>query len=456
MRHGTSYTNAWAGILESETPSGHTAIATGSTPRENGILSFGWANGDNVPVDLFDPAKIDNHDLERIIAASRVPTIAGLVHRANPKARVVALSGHKYYAADAIGGPDADVIMYYQSTRDGKYAPTAVPGHLPPRSLLTDPRVIAPSARLKTGGENHLVMDLAMRSFETMHQQVTLINLPEFDWPLGHVWGADRDRSAVVKMMQEFDVDLGRMEEVYRKAGVLDQTLFVITADHGFAPIDHTVSQQVLEKAVAAAGTSIISDTYHTAAYIWVKNESRSVRAAANIAKLQNPYIQSVYFKESVAGRYDFVRASGPELFHAPGVEAANQYLLHTFSGPNAPDLAVFFTEDTASLPGGEATWKGDHGGADWESQHLPLVFSGPGVRSGHVSTDPARLEDIAPTVLTLMGIQPRGMGGIPLADALARAPAGAVAGERAQAGSQLPVITALQREAQAEVAAGQ
>jgi hypothetical protein len=34
-----------------------------------------------------------------------VPTIAGLVHRQNPAAKVVALSGYKYYAADALEWP---------------------------------------------------------------------------------------------------------------------------------------------------------------------------------------------------------------------------------------------------------------------------------------------------------------------------------------------------------------
>ena len=137
-------------------------------------------------------------------------------------------------------------------------------------------------------------------------------------------------------------------------------------------------------------------------------------------------------------------------------MEAANQYLLRSFNGPDAPDIAVFFTEDTASLPGGEAHWKGDHGGADWQSQHLPLVISGAGVRSGHVSIHPARLEDIAPTVLTLMGVRPSGMDGIPLSDSMVAPSRNAVAAERAQGSSLQPIITALQREAQQEVAAGQ
>ena len=35
-------------------------------------------------------------------------------------------------AADAIGGPDADVTMYFQSTTNGHFSPTYIPGHAPP------------------------------------------------------------------------------------------------------------------------------------------------------------------------------------------------------------------------------------------------------------------------------------------------------------------------------------
>jgi Type I phosphodiesterase / nucleotide pyrophosphatase len=105
MRNGTEYTNAWAGILESETPSGHATIGSGSQPRNDGILSFDWANSDNIPVSVFNENAIRSGHMENMMKTAPSPSIASLVHRENPKAKVVALSGYKYYAADAIGGP---------------------------------------------------------------------------------------------------------------------------------------------------------------------------------------------------------------------------------------------------------------------------------------------------------------------------------------------------------------
>jgi Type I phosphodiesterase / nucleotide pyrophosphatase len=129
IRNGVDYTNAWAGILESETPSGHAAIGTGSEPRNDGILSFDWANSDNTQINLFDPSKIRDGDMERLIAQAPAPTIADMVHERYPHSRVVALGGHKYYEVDAMGGPHADAILYYTGMPDGKFSPVFVPGH---------------------------------------------------------------------------------------------------------------------------------------------------------------------------------------------------------------------------------------------------------------------------------------------------------------------------------------
>jgi Type I phosphodiesterase / nucleotide pyrophosphatase len=454
IKNGTRYDRAWAGILESETPSGHAALATGSDPNRNGILSFGWASGDNVSVNLFNQNAILSGQMEAAMRQAGAPSIAQLVHEKYPHAEVVALGGHKYYAQDAMGGPDADGIAYYTGTPDGRFVPISVPGHVLPKAILSTPGMTARSHGLALGVEDHLAMKLAATTFTYMHQQVTLLNLPEFDWPLGHVDGGVRDPKGVHELMHTFDRDLGMLEDTYRKAGVLDKTAFIVTADHGMTPIYHTVSQGDIDRAVAAAGTSIVSSTYHTSAYLWVRDNSRAPQAAENIAALQSPYIQSVYFKEAIVGGFDYVRASGLDLFRAAGTEAANQYLLHSFDGPNGPDVVVFFMEDTASLPGGEALWKGDHGGADWEAQHIPLLFSGAGVRRAFVSSFPARLIDIAPTLLTLLGAPTTGMQGTPLFDGLRGSSSAARRDLKALGTTLAPIVDALQRESWLEVSA--
>jgi hypothetical protein len=456
IQNGTRYTNAFAGILESETPSGHAAIATGSQPTHDGILSFSWANGDNISVNLFSEAAVRSGLMEHVMQQAGAPSIAGLVHKQNPNAKVVALSGYKYYAADAIGGPDADVIMYFTNKPNGKFGPTAVPGHTPPAGILTIPALTIASRSYPLGMGDHLAMQLASDTYQRIRQQVTLINLPEFDWPLGHVDGASRDQKDLRTLMQDFDRDLAMLEQTYQQAGTLRHTVFVLTADHGFAPIDHKVSHTIVNDAVAAAGTRIIRDTYHTAGYAWLQDSSKAAAAASNIARKQNLYVQSVYFRSTGPKGPVYIRASGADRFLASGVEQANQYLLGTFNGPDGPDLVVFMKEHATLVAGGESTWKGDHGGAAWQSQHLALLLSGPGVRKGYTSIYPATLTDIAPTVLSLLQAPTTGMQGIPLADALVASTSSQQAQQQAQGKILWPVVNALSAESQKELAAGQ
>jgi Type I phosphodiesterase / nucleotide pyrophosphatase len=455
MRNGTQYTNAFAGILESETPSGHVSIGTGSEPARTGVPSFWWATSENIRVSIFSPTKIRAGDMEKIIRRSGVPTLAGLVHEKFRNAKVVALSGSKYYAADAIGGPDADVTMYFQSTAKGQFVPTYIPGHVPPAGLLNAPGLVTKSAQMPLGVQDHLAMTLATTTFQRMRQQVTLINLPEFDWPLGHVDGGVIDPQGVKTLMQAFDRDLGMLQDAYRKAGVLDRTLFVLMSDHGMMPLRHKVPESDITAAVSKAGTSLISQAYTSAAYLWLKNESRAPLAAQNIARLNNPYIQAVYARTRTAKGFTYARITSSKLLYSGGTEAANQYLLNSFNGSNAPDVVVLFTEGVGCEPGGQAKWKADHGGTSWQAQHIPLILSGPGIRSGHVSSYPARLIDVAPTVLQAMGASHKRMQGIPLADALQAPPSWTAQWQQAASKRLMPVVTALQQQSHAELAAG-
>jgi arylsulfatase A-like enzyme len=255
--------------------------------------------------------------------------------------------------------------------------------------------------------------------------------------------------------MQAFDRDLAMLQDAYRKAGVLDRTLFVLLSDHGMMPLRHKVSQADIRAAVSKAGTSIVSEAYTSGTYLWLKDESRAGVVAQNIVKLNNPSIQSVYARTRTAKGYTYTRVSSAKLLRAAGTEAANQYLLNSFNGPNAPDVVVVFAEGVGCEPGGQAGWKADHGGASWQAQHLPLILSGPGIRAGQTSSYPARLIDVAPTVLQAMGISHKGMQGIPLADALTSPPSWTRQWQQATSKQLMPVVAALQQESRLELAAG-
>jgi hypothetical protein len=446
---GTEYDRAFAGILESETPSGHATLATGSTPARDGLLGFNWIRSDANAVRLFDPNVVRQGAIEKVMQEAGAPTIASLFKARYPRAKVLAVSGHKYYAADPLGGPNADYILYYSPDAQNHYVPMAIPGHVPPASILNGPGLTTATTILQPGQEDTLAVKLALRSFALVRQQITLINLPEFDWPLGHVYGADPARSQV--LMRDFDRDLGRIEDAYRKAGVLDQTLFVVTADHGMAPLASQIPDSVLDNAVTKAGTTSPESTYSTAGYIWLQDPSKAQSVADNVVATKDSRVQSVYYKVTGVKGDSYVRAGG--LSVTSQVDAADQYLLTSFLGGNAPDVVVFCTEHVAFVAQGAASWKGNHGGGAWESQHVPLLIAGAGAMPGIVSHAPARLEDVAPTVLAMLGVPPTGMQGSILADAMQAPTSSEVRTQQALNTTLSPVVDALATQSAQELA---
>lgn len=412
---GVQYTQAIDGILESETPSGHATLSTGSTPRRDGILGFNWAEHQR-DYSLFSPVIVRAGAMEAIMRNAQDPTIAGLFKSQHPRARVVAISGHKYYAADPLGGPQADAIMYYQGNGHGQYVPVAIPGHVPPQRVLSAPGLIGSLTHPTFAQDDTLPTSLALSAFSVLHQRITLINYPAFDWPLGHVYGGIESRQRVIVLMKAFDRDLGKIEQAYRRAGVLSQTLFVITADHGMAPIKDFIPFNVVRSAAAKARTKVTAAAQYTAAYVWLRNRGKAGLVARNILAAHVRGIQSVYYLDTHHGRYQYVLAGGD--FAEPEVDAADQHLLGTLMDGHEPAVVVFCREG-ASFASPSYHWRADHGGAGWQSQHIPLILAGPGIRRGLVIGEPAKLDDVAPTVLTALGVEPTGMEGRVLADAL-------------------------------------
>jgi predicted AlkP superfamily pyrophosphatase or phosphodiesterase len=445
--HGTRFKDAISGILESETPAAHTTISTGSTPRRNGIIGFSWAQ-DNERYTLFNPDIVRAGAMEHIMQNARVPTIVGLYKARYPKARAVAIAGAKYYAADPLGGPQADAIMYFRTDSTQHYAPTSIPGHVPPYGVLEAPDVSVPASDHQLGIGNILATRLALSSFAILHQRLTLINYGDFDWPLGHVDGGNLDKPAVTSMMQTLDQDLGQIEDAYQKAGILKQTLFVVTADHGMSPIRRFVPESLFTNAIARAGAVSLDETYSTGAYIWLKNDAKAAAVAANILRARDPGIASVYYWAGASKQPRYVRAPG--LAVSAPVDAANRYLLSTMLNGHQPTVVAFCTKNaTTTKP--TTHWKADHGGSNWNAQHIPLIMSGPGIQTGAVVSGPAQLIDIAPTILADMGVRPENMDGHVLTDALTLPAAADQPARQSEIQYLTPIVQALVAENKAE-----
>src|SRR5579875_1947701 len=355
IARGTSFSNAFDGILEAETPAGHATISSGSPPSKSGILGFNWVTSDNQRYSIFSQTKMAA--LEYTMWKNKVPTIGGRFKAAFPKARVVSVSGHKYYAAAPLGGPSADAILYYRGGLHGRYAPTGVPGHMPPPQVLNAPGLIYPTIHLKPGVEDNLTTNLALSAVNVMHPQILLINYPAFDWPLGHVFGGDLDRPRLLIDMRGFDGDLARIEDVYRREHIFSKTLFVITADHGMMPIKRWIPSTVIQQAITAAGTSATDTASSSGDYIWLADHSKAPTVAQNIVNSHTAGIQSVWYLNPTSKKPEYELAGANVA--SPAVNNASHYLLNTLLDGNQPSIVIFGTEgSTFTSP--KTHWKAD------------------------------------------------------------------------------------------------
>jgi len=315
--------------------------------------------------------------------------------------------------------------------------------------VFNTPGVVSPTIHLADGGEDHLATNLALATFAQMQPRIMMINYPEVDWPLGHVDGGNLDPSVVQTDMREFDADLARIEAAYQKAGILNRTLFVITADHGMMPIDRFIPSTVVSNAVSQAGTTAPDIASNTADYVWLADPTKAQTVADNVLRVNDSGIQSAYYLTTQNGTPKYVSANPSSVSVAE--ENANQYLLDALLNGHQPAVVVFGKEG-ATFSDPTSKWKADHGGNSWESQHIPLILAGPGIRQGVVTSAPVELQDVAPTVLTAMGVAPTGMDGQPLADALSHASPAVQKASAAKAQWLAPITAAIQAQSNTDL----
>lgn len=432
MNRGRWYNSAWVGDLMSITPPGHAVIGTGSFPKnDGGIVNWDWGihSTGKISPTTQALANYQNGWVFKIMKESGTPTLSGVIRKKYPNDPVIAGSGAHFHAAGPLGGPEASWIYSYQRI-GSNWAPYTVGTNPVPNSLLNDPSLRAPLPSsngstvpviqdpLPLGQENDLVVEFAIKALQKNRPRAVLLNLPESD-TVGHwsqKWYAEEGR-----VYRAFDKSLGKLINAYKSLGIYNKTLFVITADHGMIQSKHRVVDRVgvenqIKGEVGQHGI-ILTNGGGTAGPtmmpIWLKDPSHNERVAKSLFAKKWDNISAVYYMN---------RSNGQNRYQLAGIENAPKalvdaydYLTSTAAGPTGPDIVVLMRENSRNS--GMPVMPGRHGGADWGSQHITLLFSGPGVKTG-ASTAPARLVDIAPTIERFMGLTPEARDGIVLADA--------------------------------------
>jgi arylsulfatase A-like enzyme len=467
LRHSRVYDRAWVGNLMSITPPDHAVIGTGSLPKDDGgIVNWDWGihSTGKISPTMQAAQSYQNGYAFKIIQQSGTPTLAGVIHKKYPTGLVIAGSGAHFHAAGPMGGPDANWIFSYVRIK-GKWAPYSLsPGHQVPTRLLNDPSLRSPLVAsngstvplvydpVPLGKQDSLVMDTGIKALQLYRPRGMLLNLPEPD-TIGH-WSTQWAHDEGI-LYRTFDQDLGRMISAYKKAGIYNQTLFVITADHGMTHYHHRVIDRVAVvnqiKSMLGPHSIILTNGGGkggpTMTSIWLKNPANNAHAAKALFAKKYDNVSAIFYMTHTGNHYAYKMAGCESC--SPELVKTYQYLLSTEAGPTGEDIAILLREDAANS--GLPPMVGRHGGADWASQHITLIMSGPGVKNG-VSHHPARLTDLAPTIERFMGISPDARDGLVLADAFQHPTASDVAAQNRSDVSQSAYVTALSARAKSDL----
>lgn len=466
MRDGVNSPNALLGHLGSVTVVTHNVITTGALPKNMGWTDEGyrdtgaligpagamWVTSDFTSTQMFALQK-----------SAGYPKLADYLHAKRPGSKVVAISP-KTYAGYGLGGPGADSIVTFSGRNydcDGNGKNWRGPDGVNVPAYLSQPacgRFYVNSAktlkydtntppawmypldgnRYTTGkdpdheGSDVWAADAAIKVMDNESDWSGIfVTLPGVD-KAAHMWGSIDDPGAqgpngepmthMPAATKIADEQVGKIVGHLRDTGQLDDTLVVLTADHGSVPArsfygvdkadqgyynwyygafqngSYLDPQPALQPLL---DTGNIEATYSDSMVrAWLKGTSPDkVREAVRV--MDNlPGVSAVWVRQgSRFQRMTFhpQQMKGPEL---AWFVLTSQLLLDSTAAPSGADVIATLVDDTTY------SVAGDHGGIQRRAQQIPIIFAGGGLRALNQPA-PIRSVDIMPTVLQAMQITP-------------------------------------------------
>ncbi|MDT7565816.1 MAG: hypothetical protein QOG76_4440 [Pseudonocardiales bacterium] len=187
-------------------------------------------------------------------------------------------------------------------------------------------------------------------------------------------------------------------------------TTIILSSKHGQSPmnpaaltrIDDTPILDGLNAAWAAAhpgaGKLVVHSTDDDGMLLWLADHSQ---AAADFAR-------TFLLAQSGSGNDISDKArpfSSAGLSEIEAGQAAATYFHATPGDARVPDI-VGIAQNGTVYTGGKSKIA-EHGGADAQARNVPILISGPGVEHGRSNPAPVETTQIAPTVLTALGLDP-------------------------------------------------
>ena len=207
----------------------------------------------------------------------------------------------------------------------------------------------------------------------------------------GYVDANATPQSGLAQNLAYVDGALGQMVGELNRVGHFADTLIIISAKHGQSPIDPAVrttrDDSLYFPPTPGYGFHIADDVV----LLWLQPNLQQADRAAALAYLDSvaaaANLQTIYTGEQLAGTY-----SNP---------------LHD---PRTPDFIGLPYHGTIYTTGSKLA---EHGGFSDDDRHVAMLVSGAGVLKHDLVTSTVLTTQIAPTILTALGLDPNALKGV-------------------------------------------
>jgi hypothetical protein len=367
---GTTYLRART-IYPSQTRVAFVSLPTGAYPGSHGIVG-----GNEVKDQTWQSLAMGDDDPIAVQALVARPTFFEAATAAGLTSLYAAMKGY-----ELVGARGATWTINGKKTLDPaayktRYEPTA-----------------EGSADLAAGYKQALSRQLLSQTLGIVREKrpnLVVVNLGSADYA-GHSFGPEGARYR--EALEFLDGLVGELLKALDEMGIRDRTAVIVSADHGFSDVD---PGRLVAPAADAGGHRLallasrgiehyLSNTGGASMGVYVRDKARIAETVA--ALRAEPWCEAVYCEDAKAGCDLSLRA------------------LHAYFPGRSPDLMVDLDDD-AALNYPQA---GQHGSLRHEDMAIPLILSGAGVGAGRVEGE-ARLVDVAPTVLRLLGLPADGL----------------------------------------------
>lgn len=466
ISEGASFPQAIMGHMAAETVVSHSVMTSGLFPKRMGWSNEVYRDVDNVLGEgtgaYFVTSSLSCGQFRQLTTAGDYPKLADYLDEAFPEGKFVTV-GQKPTATCTSGQPaDADDMIVTFGGRDfdcdgDGTANWRGPSGVNVPSYLAEPecgRYYVDSDRAMDYGtastapawmypldgnrfvpgydEAHLGGDVwtADAATDVIRNEPDwrgmLVSLGDVD-KAGHMWGpgdsgstGSTDPQAHLKFAAETaDAQVGKLLDALDEQGIADETVVILTADHAMqqAVRHHGIDEAgrsnfnwyygedsdetylspspALQPLIDTGNVDFLYQDGHLAA--WLHDTSKPSRMQAASLMRTLPDVIATYYREG--SRYRLAWAGGTMSAAERAWWAQHKNLVNTMAAPYGPDVVGLLRDRTSY---GVA---GDHGGHQREVQRIPVVVAGPGIVPGPRAGVEARLVDLLPTVLDLIGV---------------------------------------------------